>query len=133
MGTAETRAVVQGYFAAIDRGDFEGLLAALADDVTFWVPPSLPDGALYEGKSAVAKLFADSFALYSQDQGLKIAVLNLLCEGDAAACEFKIEAENARGERYENFYHFHFRLRDGKIAAIREHFDSLYAYRKLWT
>ncbi|MBZ0253460.1 MAG: nuclear transport factor 2 family protein [Candidatus Methylomirabilis sp.] len=133
MGAAETRKVVTEYFDAINRGDFPALLGALAEDVTFWVPPSLPDGALYRGKPAVTKLFEDSFALYGKDGGMRVNVESLLCEGDEAACAFVISAVSAKGEPYENHYHFHFRLRGGKIAAIREHFDSLYAHRKLWT
>ena len=31
------------------------------------------------------------------------------------------------GVRYDNIYHFLFRVRDGKIAEIREHHDTLYA------
>jgi ketosteroid isomerase-like protein len=134
MSTIETnRDVVSHYFAAVNRGDMDAIVEILADDVSFWVPPSLPDGVEYRGKPAVLRLFSESVGLYDADTGLRVEIKHLTADQDRVAAELVIRGKSAAdGADYENWYHFLFRLRAGRIVEIREHLDSLYAYRKLF-
>jgi ketosteroid isomerase-like protein len=43
--------------------------------------------------------------------------------------EWTSRARNRRGESYENFCIGVFTVRDGKIHAVREYMDTLYAHR----
>lgn len=133
MGTTENKQVVRSYFDAVHRGDMATITALLDDDVVFWVPPSLPDGVEFRGKAMVLKLFTESVGLYDAGAGLSVQIHNLTADEDRVAAELVIRGKAAAGGGdYENWYHFLFRIADGRITQIREHLDSLYAFRKLF-
>jgi uncharacterized protein len=129
VSTEETKALVQRYFDAMRTGS-PALADLLADDVTWWVPPSSPLGGLHEGRAKVLALMAQGVGLY--DGPLAITIESLIAEGDRAAVQVVIDGRTAKGEPYHNFYHFAFRVRDGKIRAVREYVDTLYAQQKLF-
>ncbi len=133
MSIQENKAVVARYFEAVNAGDMATIDELLDDRVTFWVPPSLPDGALFQGKEQVLALFASSVALYDAEAGLAIAMGCMTAEEDRVAVELVIEGRAATGARpYRNHYHFLMRVRDGRIVEIREHLDSHYAFKTLF-
>jgi hypothetical protein len=129
VSTEDTRAVVRRYFDAMQAGSPK-LPELLADDVSWWVPPSSPLGGLHQGKAKVLALMAQGVALY--DGPLEITIESLIADGDRAAVQLVIDGRSAKGEPYHNFYHFAFRVRDGKICAVREYVDTLYAQQKLF-
>ena len=108
------------------------IVRLLDDGVRFWVPPSLPDGIVFEGKDAVLRLFTESVGLYDLDVGLQIEMLSMTAEEDRVSAELTITSKSALGAPYHNFYHFLFRVRDGRIVEIREHLDSHYAFETLF-
>lgn len=133
METTANKDVVCRYFAAVNAGDLDTITALLDDDVTFWVPPSLPDGVEFRGKAMVLKLFTESVGLYDASAGLSVTIHSLTADEDRVAAELQIRGRAAAGgAEYENWYHFLFRFREGRIISIREHLDSLYAYRTLF-
>jgi ketosteroid isomerase-like protein len=133
MSTEASKELVRRYFAAVNAGDIATIESLFADEVTFWVPPSLPDGVEFRGKDAVMRLFTESVGLYDADAGITVELKELTAEEDRVAAELVIRGKAAAGGGdYENWYHFLFRIRDGKITAIREHLDSLYAFRTLF-
>jgi len=132
MGAQENKAVVQRYFDAVNAGDMVTIEDLLAPEAAFWVPPSLPDGDTYEGKEAVLRLFVESVKLYSADEGLRVELGEMTAEDDRVSAPLTIASKSALGDPYHNHYHFLFRVRDGKVVEIREHMDSLYAFRTLF-
>ena len=70
---------------------------------------------------------------YDPSTPLEIDVQEMVAEGDQVCVQLVIRAKTARGEDYENHYHFAFRLRDGRICGVREYFDTLYAERMLFS
>jgi uncharacterized protein len=133
MTSNENKRIVQRYFDAVNRGDMETITALLDDDASFWVPPSLPDGVEFCGKEMVLKLFNETVGLYDANAGLTVTIHSLTADEDRVAAELTICGKAAAGGAdYENWYHFLFRLREGRIVSIREHLDSLYAYRTLF-
>ncbi len=133
MSTTDNKEIVRRYFDAVNRGDLPTITALLDDEATFWVPPSLPDGVEFRGKQNVLKLFTESVGLYDAEAGLDVELHELTADEDRVAAELVIRGKAAAdGGVYENWYHFLFRIREGRIVAIREHLDSLYAFRKLF-
>jgi ketosteroid isomerase-like protein len=129
----ENKALVARYFEAVNGGDMDAINDILDDSVTFWVPPSLPDGALFEGKEQVLALFASSVGLYDVEAGLTVSVGCMTAEEDRVAVELVIEGRAAaNGQVYRNHYHFLIRVGGGHIVSIREHLDSHYAYTTLF-
>ncbi|MFN2426222.1 MAG: nuclear transport factor 2 family protein [Candidatus Binatia bacterium] len=133
MGASENKEVVRRYFDAVNRGDMTTIAELLDDGASFWVPPSLPDGVEFRGKAMVLRLFTESVGLYDPEAGLAVELRTLTAEEDRVAVELLIRGKSAAdGGDYENWYHFLFRIADGRITSIREHLDSLYAFRKLF-
>lgn len=132
-GIEENKAVVRRYFEAVNSGDMDTITALLDENVSFWVPPSLPDGVEFRGRDMVLRLFTESVSLYDADAGLTVDIQTMTAEDDRVAVELTIRGKAAAGgAAYENSYHFLFRVRQGRITQIREHLDSLYAFRVLF-
>lgn len=126
-----SKAVVREYLRAMASGD-PALPDLLADDVTWWVPPSSPLGGLREGKAAVLELMGSGVGLYDPSVPFAIEVERMIAEGEWVAVQMAMRARTAKGAPYHNYYHFAFRVRDGRICAVKEYVDTLYAQRTLF-
>lgn len=131
MGIAENKRVVERYFAAMAAGSPE-LPALLSDDVTWWVPQSSPLAGRYAGREAVLGLMSQGAGLYDLSVPMQTEVEQMVAEGDTVCVQLVLRARTAKGRDYENHYHFVFRLREGRIRAVREYVDTLYAQRMLF-
>jgi hypothetical protein len=131
MGAAENKRLVKDYFDCVSRGD-PGALDFFSDDVNWWVVPGSDMGGLYEGKPAVLGLFAKGIALYSTTDPFRVQIDELVAEAETVCAQVVIEARTAKGGEYRNHYHFVFKVRDGKIRAVKEYVDTLYAHRVLF-
>ncbi len=131
MGAGDNEELVRRYFEAMRSGD-PSLPDLLADDVTWWVPPSSDLGGLYRGKEAVLGLMAGGVGLYDAATPMQVQIEHVVADGDRVAVELVLEARTARGEDYRNHYHFAFGVRDGRIHEVKEYVDTLYAQRKLF-
>lgn len=132
MSAADNKRVVRRYFEAMRSGAPE-LPDLLADDVTWWAPPSSELGGLHSGKPAVLRLMASGTGLYDLDHPMEVGIEQMIAEDDWVSVQMTLEARTARGEDYRNHYHFAFRVVDGRIREVREHLDTLYAQQKLFS
>ncbi|MFI5321460.1 MAG: nuclear transport factor 2 family protein [Myxococcota bacterium] len=125
------KALVQRYLRAMSSGD-PALPDLLTDDVTWWVPPSSPLGGLEQGKPAVLALMASGVGLYDMSVPFQIEIEAMVADAEWVAVQLVMSARTARGEAYRNHYHFAFRVRGGRICAVKEYVDTLYAQRLLF-
>ncbi|MFI5314085.1 MAG: nuclear transport factor 2 family protein [Myxococcota bacterium] len=134
MSLESNKRVVRRYFEAIESADYAAVEKLLADEVRFWLPPSVPDGAELRDRRDVMRNIRESIAgLYDARVGLHPEIRNLTAEADRVAAELVIRGRSkASGQDYENHYHFLFVVRAGKIAEFHEHLDTLYAFRALF-
>ena len=134
MSIEANKTVVRRYFKAIEEADYATIESLLANEVRFWLPPSVPDGVEFAGRREVMRNIVESIAgLYDLRVGLHPEILHLTAEDDRVAAELVIRGRSkANGKDYENHYHFLFVIRDGKIAEFHEHLDTLYAFRALF-
>jgi len=133
MGNAENKKVVLGFVEALASGNLDALKAALADDVTWWIPGSLPVSGTHRGKKAIFEDFLGKAATLFEPRSLSIQVRNTIAEGDCVAVEWVARGKSAKGKPYENYYHLMFEVKNGKIQAIREYVDTLYAKEVLFS
>ena len=131
MSAEANKAIVRAYLEKMRQGD-PTLPDLLADDASWWVPPSSPMGGTHQGKDAVLALMGGGVGLYDADVPMQIEIEEMVAEGAWVCVQLILEARTARGEPYRNHYHFAFRIRDGRIHAVREYVDTLYAQRKLF-
>ena len=133
MGVAENKKVVLGFVEALSSGNIEAAKAALADDATWWIPGSLPVSGTHRGKKAIFEDFLGQAQAFFQPNSISIQVRNAIGEGDMVAVEWVARGKSAKGRTYENYYHLMFELKNGKIQAIREYVNTLYAKEVLFS
>jgi ketosteroid isomerase-like protein len=75
------------------------------------------------GRTAVERYLA------AAEAGDTEAVREVLAEGDQLVVEWTSRARSRAGRPYENFCIGVFTVRDGRIHAVREYMDTLYAHR----
>ena len=130
MGIEENKAVVREYLRRMGAGD-PRVAELLAEDVTWWVPQSSPFAGTQRGRDAVLALMGKGVDLYQPP--LRVAIEEVVAERDWVCVQLVIEAKTAAGLPYRNDYHFAFRVRDGRIAAVREYVDTKYADEMLFS
>ena len=129
MGIEENKALVREYFRRMQAG--EPTVAEMMDDeITWWVPQSSELGGTHRGKAKVLELMGKGVDLYQLP--MKIQVEEMVAERDWVCVQLVVEAKTAKGRPYRNDYHFAFRVREGRIAAVREYVDTQYAKELLF-
>jgi ketosteroid isomerase-like protein len=117
------KALVRRYFETVARDGFGKALEMVAEDARWWMPGM--DGELGKRDMIAAMDRAADSLVGNMDS----EIVSMTAEEDRVAAEVRGSSLRKSGSRYDNVYHFLFRVRDGKIAEIREHNDTLYASR----
>jgi hypothetical protein len=129
MGIEANKALVREYFRRMQAGEAT-VAEMMADDITWWVPQSSELGGTHRGKAAVLALMGKGVDLYQLP--LKVEIEEMVAERDQVCVQLVVEAKTAAGLPYRNDYHFAFRIRDGKLAGVREYVDTKYAQELLF-
>ena len=113
--------LVLTYYSAFNRGDWDGLLALLADDVVH--DPN--QGARENGREAFAAYLARMHASYREQ--LRDIVVLVAPDGDRAAAEYVVHGEYlsteegqpaAHGQKYQLPGGAFFEIREDRIARV---------------
>jgi ketosteroid isomerase-like protein len=122
MGSEKNVQTVQAFFAAIGRGDKEGLLALVADDIEWIIPgQDWPLAGTRHGHAGLADLLetaSKSMETFTEPREFVAQGDRVLVIGFARG---KIKATN---KTFEDHFVFAITLRDGKLANIREYIDT---------
>ena len=123
MGIAENKQVVTDSYAAGAHGDMETCFALLADDVKWTNIGDTKFSGVFSGKQALVEKLLDP--LFSQlKAGISSEIERLTAEGDVVIAQSVGTAETHDGTPYNNTYCQVMRIRDGKIAEVKEYFDT---------
>jgi ketosteroid isomerase-like protein len=128
MSEQENTKIVQEAYAAFLKGDIQGVLALVTDDVE-WVIPGpvgmLPTAGTYRGKDGVVKFFS---ILDESEQIEVFEPKEFIAQGDkvVATVNFRSRPKATNIPVEDELVHI-FTLRDGKIARFREYFDTVRA------
>ena len=83
-------------------------------------------GILAVGSSrTVSPVLVSIFNIFPE--GLIFTLYGMTAEDDRVALEAESHGVHKSGKQYNNHYHFLFRIRDGKIAEIKEYADTAHA------
>ncbi|KPI24435.1 protein of unknown function DUF1486 [Actinobacteria bacterium OK074] len=132
MSTAETRNVVLGFFDGLSTGRLEAALELLDEEFVWRVsgrPEYLPIAGTY-GKEEVPALVAKVGA--AMPDGIRMTVTGTTVEGDRAAVEAEVHGVSPAGKVYDNRNFFAVEVRDGRIRAVREYFDTIHTNEVLF-
>ncbi len=123
MSIAENKRIVRTFYDAANRGDTEGFLGQLADDVTWTNIGSTKYSGTHIGKNDLtARLLGPLFGQLKA--GIAATIHNLIAEGDFVVVQLSGQSETKDGRPYNNTYCHVFRIRDGKIGEVTEYLDT---------
>ena len=124
MSTEQNKALAVEFFARFSANDIPGVLELLADDLTWWSAgkPELVPVTGVRDKKHIARVFNSMGEQLKQ--GLTMTVKGMTAEGDKVAVEVESFGDLHNGRKYNNEYHFLLTMRDGKIAAVKEYYDT---------
>jgi steroid delta-isomerase-like uncharacterized protein len=126
MAAADTVALITRYYDAFNRGDAEGMIACVADDVVH----DVNQGARRSGKAAFRQFCAHMSRCYKEQ--LEGIVVMATPDGGRAAAEFNVigtylVAEEglppAKGQTYRLPAGTFFAVRDGLITRITTYYN----------
>jgi uncharacterized protein len=126
MSVEDNKRIVHEFCDHFRTSNADGLIDAMTEDATWWVngKPHLFPSAGTKTKAEAANMFRNMFAAYTDD--LRFDVINLIGEEDSVAAEAQSCATTQSGKTYANEYAFIFKIRDGKIASVREYTDLMH-------
>jgi ketosteroid isomerase-like protein len=121
-GKRTSRQLVQAFFAAVTAGDLPDSL--LTPDMKAW---TTTQGTMEKAQyQRVINILAEISA-----RPLVFTIDSITAEEDRAVAEVRSEGTLINGEPYSNTYVFVFRIRDGRIASVAEHFNALIVQEKM--
>lgn len=124
MGSSEdNKALIRRFMTAFSAGDVTGVLAMLDDEATWWVAGTMPISGTYS-KEAFAKLLGGIGD--SVTGPILLTPHAFTAEGNRVAVETESLAHTKTGRTYNNFYHFLFEIRNGKILRVKEYLDTMH-------
>jgi ketosteroid isomerase-like protein len=113
---------VKAFFAAIGRGDREGLLALVAEDIEWIIPgKDWPLAGTYRGHAGLADLLetaSESIETSTQPREFVAQGHRVLVVGFARG------RTKATNKTFEDDWIFAITVRDGRLASIREYVDT---------
>jgi hypothetical protein len=131
--TEATRSVVTDYLAALRRGDLDALRASFRPDATWSLRGELPVSGTWTGPDGIIDTFlARMMERIDTTKDMSQQVHGVIADGDTAVAEWTTRATTRDGQSYENDYAVVFVVRTGRIAQVREYFDTAYARRVLF-
>lgn len=122
----DARRLIDTYYAAFNRGDWEAMLACLADDVVH----DLNQGGREHGRDAFRAFLAHMDRNYSEQ--LRDVVVMVAADGARAGAEYVVHGTYkatddglppASGQTYVLPGGAFFELRDGRIARVTNYYN----------
>lgn len=126
MGIEENKAVVRRWFDAVNRGDEAAILATTAEDFNFMTMACQPAWLLYNWNREQFSKVPSTMSTVLKSP-IQLEIVDMTAEGDRVAVEAETDSEMLDGRRYNNAYHFVFKLRAGKFIEVREYSCSYLA------
>ena len=123
MGAAENKEIVRNMFAELSKGNPEGFLGKMADDVRFTIIGTTKFSGTCSGKQElISKVLGPLSA--QLEGGLTITPENFIADGDYVAMQARGKSNTKTGGTYNNTYCQVFRLANGKVQEVTEYLDT---------
>ena len=104
-----------------------------------WIFPAGNGTALALGRGGISRLDRHEIASFMVNDfgrlfiaGVEIQPIGICAEGDTVVMQHRFRATLANGRSYDNEYCFVFKVRDGRIAEMREYMDTLGGFRQIF-
>ncbi|MFB8212629.1 nuclear transport factor 2 family protein [Streptomyces sp. NPDC056010] len=120
--------VVLDYMKTLAAGDMDRLRAFFDADVTWTLAGDLPVSGTWTGPDQIFDEFVATMTARLVPETVEMEFLGVIAEGERVLAEWRTRALTRKGARYDQHCLAVFTVRDGRIAAVREHFDTLHAH-----
>ena len=125
---ADSKAVLQHYVAALEKGDEPTVRNLFADDATWTLAAGdLPISGTWHGRDTILDEFLTTALSYYEPGSISLEITGMTAEEDRVALQWTSRARTRDGRPYENECIGVFTVRNGKIQSVREYMDTLYA------
>jgi uncharacterized protein len=123
----ESERLVLQFFATLSTGNLEAVRALLHEEAT-WTPQvrAVPGAGVHKGRRGIVDEFLQPVRGLFRPGDPKVIIDSVGSKGSLVFVESHSDGNLADGRPYENLYAWAVEVRDGKIFAIREYFDSHY-------
>ncbi|MBV8137541.1 MAG: nuclear transport factor 2 family protein [Deltaproteobacteria bacterium] len=123
MSISENKQLVLGFFDDIAKGNIQGALDRMAEDLRFTlIGTTKLSGVFKSRKEFVDRILAP---IGAQLEGpLTITTDNLIAEGDYVVVQSHGRSTTRKGVAYNNTYCQVFRIAEGKIREATEYLDT---------
>ncbi len=121
----KNKETIKQLFEAFAIGDMGKIMDFLDADATWWVAGSLPLSGTYTKQKFQELLEGISTQI---DGPIKLTPLAFTAEGSRVAVETESLAHAKNGRTYNNFYHFLFEFKNGKILRAKEYLDTMHLH-----
>jgi ketosteroid isomerase-like protein len=123
----DSEELVVRFLTTLSAGDLEGVRRLLHEEATWKAQMrSIPGAGLHRGPGAIVDDFLTPIRALFRPGDPKINLDTIASRGSFVMVESHSGGCLADGRPYENLYAWAVEVRDGKIFALREYFDSHY-------
>jgi hypothetical protein len=123
MSVQENVRIVKDGYAAFGRGDIQGVLALLAEDIEWVIPgEEFPLAGTYRGRAAMADFFQKWSKLVESSS---VEPREFVEDGDRVlVVGFESGRVKATNGTFEVHWVMAFTIRNGKVTNVREYIDT---------
>ncbi|MCM2412312.1 nuclear transport factor 2 family protein [Streptomyces sp. RKAG290] len=125
--TATAREVVFDYMDALAWGDLDRLRSFFDPEATWTLAGDLAVSGTWTGPDEIFGTFVAAMVARLVPESVEFEFVGLIAEGERVLAEWKTRALARSGGRYDQHCLAVFTVRNGRIATVREHFDTLHA------
>ena len=125
--TATSKAVVLDYMDALTRGDFDALRGFFTPESTWTLTGELPLSGTWTGPDEILGEFVPAMVARLVPESMEFEFDGVLAEGERVLAEWNTRGLARSGGRYDQHCLAVFTVRNGRIASVREYFDTLHA------
>ena len=124
----DAKSVVRRYVTAVEAGDEQAIREVFAEDAAWTLEAGqLPISGTWKGRDRIMGEFLATALAYYEPGTVQLEITAMIAEHDQVVMQWTSRARTRRGRPYENGCIGMFTVRDGKITAVREYMDTLYA------
>ena len=123
MRIESNKQIVREAYAAISRGDVDGFMNRLADDVAWYFIGTHRFAGTLQGKHAIMKQLFEPLG-DALTATIALDLKQLIAEGDKVVAEMQGRSRRKDGKDYNNTYCIILTVHDGKIREMREYLDT---------
>jgi ketosteroid isomerase-like protein len=138
VGTLVAKRALAGAFAALNRHDLAGFMAAWRDDGAFIYPGEVPESGTFQGRSAVEGWFRRFFEQFPTIQfDVQAVCLRNIFDfvgNNVVAVHWNVQLQNREGRRGENSGVTVIHIKHGKVLLAKDFiFDQGDNFRRNWS